>query len=568
MPSPSGSPRTGAEALIAVLEETGVDVVFGLCGDTSLPLYEALARAPGIRHVLTRDERSASFMADAYARLSGRVAVCEGPSGGGATYILPGVAEANGSSVPVVCLTSDVAVAERGMGVLTEMDQEALFRPVVKRTFSPATADDLPAMARDAFREATSGSLGACWVGLPLDTQSAALTRERPRGEPAHGRYPAERAAPDPEAVRDVAKRLVAARRPLLVAGAGVLRSGAWDEVAALSRALGAPVATSVSGKGAVAETDPYALGVVGSNGGLPWRHHLVRKADVVFRIGGGCGSVTTEKWTLPAPGAATILQLDANPAAIGRAEEAAAALVCDAREGLAALVDAVARAGAAGAGDRWDPAGIEGARRAHEEEVAPLFASDERPIRPERLLAALFGALPERSIIVADAGTPCPYVSAYWRLPEAGRWFVSPRAFGALGYALPAVVGAQAARPEAGRVVGMMGDGSFGIAAGELETLVRLQAPVTLIVCNNAGYGWIKAGQKSRGDPYYSVDFTRSDHAAIARAYGMAARRVEDPGELDGAMREALAAPGPFLLDVLTQPLEEARAPVSKWIA
>ena len=199
---------------------------------------------------------------------------------------------------------------------------------------------------------------------------------------------------------------------------------------------------------------------------------------------------------------------------------------------------------------------------------MAGLFASDERPIRPERLLAELLPRLPERAVILADPGTPCPYFSAWWRLPRAGRWFASPRAFGALGYALPAVVGAHYARPDASRVIGVMGDGSFGISAGELETIVRLALPVTLIVCNNAGYGWIKAGQKSRGSDYFSVDFKDSDHAAIARAYGMRARRVEDPTELGEAVQEALIAAGPFLLDVVTQPLEEADAPVSKWIA
>ena len=129
-------------------------------------------------------------------------------------------------------------------------------------------------------------------------------------------------------------------------------------------------------------------------------------------------------------------------------------------------------------------------------------------------------------------------------------------------------MVGAYYARPDAGRVIGVMGDGSFGISAGELETLVRLDLPVTLIVCNNAGYGWIKAGQKSRGSDYFSVDFRDSDHAAIARAYGLRARRVEDPGGLGAGIEEALTAPGPFLLDIATQPLEEANAPVSNWIA
>ncbi len=559
---------TGAEALVAVLEELGVDVVFGLCGDTSLPFYEALAGSEQIRHVLTRDERCASFMADAYSRLSGRVGVCEGPSGGGATYILPGVAEANESSVPLVCLTSDIAVADRGRGTLTELDQQALFTPITKRTFAPVSCGQLPDMLREAFGDAVSGSLGACHVGLPLDVLSTALESAPETGHLGTDRYPRTRRPPHPEAVKQGARALVDSRRPLLVAGAGSLRSGAWDEITDLAHLLGAPVATSICGKGCIAETDPLALGVIGSNGGLPYRHDLVREADLVFYLGSGTGSVTTEKWTLPAAGEATILQLDTNRALIGRNYDVEVGIEADARLGIRALIEEIADLQGGAPADRVDPREISDGRRAHMERVAPLFASDERPIRPERLLSELFDALPENPVLIADPGTPCPYLSAYWELKRPGRWFVSPRAFGALGYSLPAVVGAHFAKPEAGRIIGVMGDGSFGISAGELETLVRLDLPVTLIVCNNASYGWIKAGQKSRGSEYFSVDFSDSDHAAIARAYGLRARRVEDPAELGDAMREALTAPGPFLLDVLTQPLEEANAPVSKWIA
>jgi acetolactate synthase-1/2/3 large subunit len=558
----------GGEAFVGTLERLGVEVVFGLCGDTSLPMYEALARSSAIRHVLTRDERSASFMADAYARLSGRVGVCEGPSGGGATYILPGVAEANESSVPMVCVTSDIAVTDRGRGTLTELDQAALFTPVTKRTFAPEHGSELPGMLRSAFREATTGSLGACHVGLPLDVQSHDVDGGEVHGDRCYGTYPQDRAAPNPDAVRACARLLVESERPLIVAGAGAIRSGAWAEVRALSQALGAAVATSICGKGSIAETDPLSLGVIGSNGGLPWRHELVRRADLVFYVGSGTGSVTTEKWTLPAPGTADVLQLDTDPVSIGRSYDLAGALQADAQLGLTALVEEVGRLGAGGIGDRWDPARIEQGRATHMQAVSGLFASDEYPIRPERLMAELLHALPARSVILADPGTPCPYVSAYWRMPEPGRFFISPRAFGALGYSLPGVVGAHFARPDAGRIVGMMGDGSFGISVGELETIRRLDLPVTLVVCNNASYGWIKAGQKSRGADYFSVDFDRSDHAAIASAFGLHARRVEAPGELGEAMREALHHPGPCLLDVVTQPLEEANAPVSKWIA
>ncbi|MHC4235407.1 MAG: thiamine pyrophosphate-dependent enzyme, partial [Planctomycetota bacterium] len=256
----------------------------------------------------------------------------------------------------------------------------------------------------------------------------------------------------------------------------------------------------------------------------------------------------------------------DTKATSIGRNYAVAAGIHADAKLGLSALVEEVLVAESAG--DRWDPEEIERDRAEHTDVVAELFSSNESPIRPERLMRELFAALPKQSVVLTDPGTPCPYLSAYWRLTEPGRWFVSPRAFGALGYSLPAVVGAHFAKPDSGRIVGMMGDGSFGMSAGELETLVRLDLPLTLIVCNNSSYGWIKAGQKRRGDKYFSVDFGHSDHAAIAKAFGLRARRVEDPAELTDAMWEALNHPGPFLLDVVTQPLEDAHAPVSKWIA
>lgn len=559
---------TGADAVVEILEQLGIDVVFGLCGDTSLPLYSSLSGSGSIQHILTRDERGASYMADAYARLSGNVGVCEGPSGGGATYILPGVAEANDSSVPLVCLTSDIAVADRGKGTLTELDQKGIFTPITKHSFAPTKAEQLPEMIRSAFRETTTGSLGACHVSLPFNVQIEDVQVKDVYAEKRFSSYPQDRISPDPEDIARAARLLADSRHPVLIAGAGAIRSGAWKEVKLLADVLGAAVASSICGKGAIAETDPRSLGVIGSNGGRPWRHNLVHKADLILYVGSGTGSVTTDKWTLPVPGTTKIIQVDTNCDVIGRNYDVAVGIHADAKLALVALIEEISGLGVNGHGDRVDLAEIEQAKSAHMAEVSDLFESSEWPIRPERLLSELFNALPERSVIIADPGTPCPYIACYWQLAEAGRWFVSPRAFGALGYSLPGVVGAYFARPDAGRIVGMMGDGSFGISMGELETIVRLNLPVTLLVCNNASYGWIKAGQKSRGDSYFSVDFATSDHAAIARAFGMEARRIENPNELGDAMREALTAEGPYLLDVVTQPLEEANAPVSKWIA
>ncbi len=561
----------GSEAVVQLLDQVGVEIIFGLCGDTSLPFYDALATmSHGMRHVLTRDERSASFMADAYARLSGKVGVCEGPSGGGATYILPGVAEADQSSVPLVCLTSDISLKDAGRGTLTELDQTALFSPVTRTALAPESARQLVDAIRTAFRAATTGPLGAAHVRLPYDVQLDELDEADVRGvtiDPRLNTAPSTRTAPAAEAIAAASTLLTEARRPLIVAGAGAVRSGAWNEITALAEILGAPVATSIGGKGSIAETHPYALGVIGSNGGLRYRHDMLRESDVILYVGSRQGSVTTEKWTLPADGEKTLIQLDIDSDRIGRNYRTAVGIEADATLGLAALTEYITDALGGRPAAKVDPGEIARRREAHMARVSEC-TSDDTPIRPERFVAELSKALGADAVICADPGTPCPFLSAYYRLPQAGRWFVSPRAHGALGYALPAVCGAYYAKPDASAIVGVMGDGSFGISAGELETIKRLDLPVTLIVLNNAGYGWIKAGQKQLGGRYYSVDFSRSDHAAIAEAYGIRGLRVDEPSALAATLVDALAFDGPVLIDVIVQPLEQSQAPVSKWIA
>jgi len=557
----------GSHALVRMLQQTGVEIVFGLCGDTSLPFYEALGEAePDIRHVLTRDERSASFMADVYSRLSGKVGVCEGPSGGGALYIIPGVAEANQSSVPLVCITSDIDIRQRGRGTLTELDQSALFKPITAWTKTPSHGRELPRTVREAFSRATCGGLGAAHIGLPLNVQEAEISRQDVYADPCCGKYPAARTLPEAASVLRSADLLLAAKRPVLVAGAGVIRSEAWQELAELTRLLGCPVATSISGKGAIAETDPYSLGVIGSNGGLPWRHEFVKKADLVFFIGCQAGSVTTNKWSLPAGRSVNILQLDVDPSRIGTNYRIAQGLVCDAKAGLSALCETLGDRLGGKTAARLDPARIARKREEHAAAV-PEFASNAIPIRPERFVAEIGKVLPQDAVLLTDPGTPTPYLAAYYRLPQAGRWFVAPRAHGALGYALPAVVGAYFARPDS-KIVGIMGDGSFAISAGELETIARLGIPVLLIVLTNACFGWVKAGQKVQKSRYFGVDFCEMDHARIARAYGIKGERVEDPGDLAGALNRGLRSRKPMLIDIVVQPLQEAKAPVSKWVA
>jgi len=554
---------TGAEAAVDMLKSHGVEILFGLCGDTSLPFYDALARLPhGMRHVLTRDERSASYMADGYARVSGKVGVCEGPSGGGVTYILPGLAEANESSMPLLCINSDISVAARGRYTLTELDQGALMRPVTKWNAVLNRAEDLPRTFRAAFRQITTGCPGAAHIALPFDVQNGSVNRAEVWGDVRFGRYPAERIAPDSESVERAARLLGEAKQPILICGGGVILSQAQGDLVALAEQLSIPVATTISGKGSIDEEHPLAAGVVGSNGGTPETRVLVDNADLVFFIGCRAGSVTTERWRHPTPGGCKVIHLDVDPAVPGANYRTDAALVCDAQLGLKMLREALANQRRVVNG-----ADLESAKERKFANFQVLAESLDKPIKPERLVAELTRVLDRDAILVADAGTPCPYFSAYYPVRTPARFF-SNRAHGALGYSLPAAIGAHFARSSV-KCVSVMGDGSFGFTCGELETAVRYRLPITFVVISNASYGWIKAGQKSGySQRYFSVDFAGTDHAAVAAAFGVKSWRVTEPTELSKVLQDALAYGGPTLVDVVCQPLEEAKAPVSEWIA
>ena len=554
---------SGAEAFVRLLQHHGVTHVFGLCGDTSLPLYDALARLDhGITHVLTRDERSAAYMADCYARLTGKVGVCEGPSGGGATYILPGVVEAHESSIPLLAVTTDISVSSRGRYTLTELDQQALFRPLTKWNAVIDRAADIPTILRKSFRTMTTGRPGAVHLALPFDVQKAPVDESDVWAEPQFGSAPAARVAPDPLAIERAARAIATARHPVLILGGGVILSHAEPELAALAERLGAPVCTTISGQGSLAESHPLHVGVVGSNGGVAATRAVVQAADLIIFIGCRAGSVTTERWRYPAPGT-RIVHIDVEPAVIGANFKTEAGVVGDAKLVLAALVAAVDKRSDADARIL-----VAKARAEKEAAFRPLALSDDRPIKPERLVAELAAVLDDDAVIVADPGTPCPYLSAFYPKRRAGRWFITNRAHGALGYALPGAVGAWYGRPSS-KIVAVMGDGSFGFACGEMETIVRHRVPMTMVVVSNAVFGWIKAGQKTGyGGRYFSVDFNRTDHAAVAAAFGIKSWRVEDPAELRATLKRAVDHDGPTLVDVVCQPLQDAQAPVSEWVA
>src|SRR5688500_18290888 len=401
----------GAEAVVEMLRAHGVEVLFGLCGDTSLPLYDALARLGSPKHILTRDERHAAYMADGYARVTGKVGVCEGPSGGGATYILPGLAEANESSVPVLAINTDVSVSSRNRFTLTELDQRALMKPLTKWNAVLDRSADIPRTFRKAFEAMTSGRPGAAHIALPVDVQNGPVERGDVWADPTLGSFPSRRVAPDAAMVELAARLLRKAKNPLFICGGGVVLSGAEAELLALAETLGAPVATTISGKGSIDEQSAQSVGVVGSNGGTPETRAVVDAADVVIFVGCRAGAVTTERWRHPAPGKARIIHIDVDPAVPGTNYQVDVPLIGDARLCLAALNESLEGVRREGSFQF-----VEQQKRAKFEKFAALARSDETPIKPERVVLELSNQLDPDAVLVADPGTPCPYLSAYYR--------------------------------------------------------------------------------------------------------------------------------------------------------
>lgn len=335
----------GAYVLVEMLKSYGVDVIFGVPGDTSIPFYEALYDAqPAIRHVMARDERSASFMADAYARLSHRPGVCECPSGAGPLYSVPGIAEANASSIPVILLTMDIPLAGEGKQTITELETQKLFESITKWSNVLKDAGKIPEVIRRAFRIATTGRPGAVHVAVPQEVlqDTFAHMETDVYAEAACRSYPAFRTRGARNILERLADLIAAARRPVIVAGGGANHSKANQAILNIAEWLGAPVVTTISGQGLMADDHPLALGIIGDNGFHPHAHQAIEESDTLLYIGCKMGSVSTINWTMPSGAAErTIIQIDLNPEMLGNNYKNALSVAGDAR--LAAIAESSA---------------------------------------------------------------------------------------------------------------------------------------------------------------------------------------------------------------------------------
>lgn len=560
----------GSDVLVNMLADYGVETIFGVPGDTNVPLYTALSRTEkNIRHVMARDERSAGFMADAYARISNKVGVFEAPSGAGAMYSLPPVAEANDSSVPVILFTIDVPLMTEGRGVLTELDGVNLFAPITKASIQIKSPEKIPEIVRRAFRIASTGKPGAVHVVVPEDMLLADidLSKVSLHVEKECGHFPAYPSYPSHSIINEVLKLIEKASRPLIVAGGGVNRAAAKKELTAVAEQMNIPVVNSITGQGAIPDNHPLAIGVIGDNGFHPHANKAMEEADLLIYLGSRIGSVVSIGWSFPSvkPGR-KIVQVDLDPEVLSNVTQNYLSIASDVKTFLKELANLDKTK--PGKNDPWVKE-VNEWRKEFWKNATPLFDDRRLPMRPEPIVKAINDRLTSPVNILSDAGTPTPYMTRFLRLGDSQSTFTIPRAFGGLGYAIPAVVGAWKADPQK-RPIGMFGDGSMGMSVGELETLVRLNCPAILLHFNNACFGWIKGLHRLQGignNDCYSVDFNATNAYKVAEAYGIRAFQVQTVEKLEQALDLAFDHDGPCFIDIIVESLADRVPPVVSWI-
>jgi acetolactate synthase-1/2/3 large subunit len=552
---------SGAEYLARALDAYGVSAVFFVPTILSKTLYEMEQRT-GIRRILTHGEKSAAYMADGYARASGRPGVCMAQTVGAAN-LAAGLRDPFLGCSPVLALTGGPYNWSRGRNYYQEIEDFPLFKPVTKFSAQVTDAGRLPDLLAYALDAATSGKPGP--VHLEVDGHCGEGVEDSETGAPVPAPRPAAvprlRGRPDAQAVVAAAAMLREARRPVIVAGGGVRASGAGPELRALAQRLNVPVATSLNAKDVLPGDHPLNVGVPGLYSRAS-ANQVLLEADLVLFAGSKAGNQVTLNWQVP-PLSTKVIHLDIDPGEIGRHYPDTLGILADAKLGLAELAAALAAApGDAGARAAWT-------RRAQDLAAAwrddwhGLMTSDQVPVRPERLSAELTRHLPDDALLVSDTGHSGMWTGGMVDLRGPGQGYI--RAAGSLGWGLPAALGAQVAQP--GRpVVLFTGDGGLWYHIGELETAARRQIPAVIVVNNNkslnqeinvysAAYGGTLHGR--HGELWH---FRDTDFAKVAESMGALGLTVRKAADFEGALDAALASGRPAVIDVVTD--MEALAP------
>ena len=543
---------TGGEAIARMIQAHHGGAMFGMGGFQLLPFYDA-ARRLALPHHLINDERAAAFVADAYAKVSGRVGLCDATLGPGATNLVTGLVEALNAGSPVVAIVGDAHRDHAWKNMTQECRQADILRPACKELIRIEAVQRIPELMRRAFRVATSGRPGPVAVVVPEDIAHAThgFDPDRFHADPSCEAAPSLRCRPDAEGVARAAGLLAEARRPMVLAGGGVHLSGAAATLTAFARALNLPVAHTMTGKGAIPCTDPLSAGLFGRYDRIA--NALIAESDLLLVLGCKLGEIATKRFTVP-PAGKRIVHADIVAEEFGRTAAPELCLWGDARATLqdlhALLATEVSRIHARQQDHADD---VAAKMQAWREGVMPRLTSAESPVNMARLMHELNRALPEDGILVADGGFAAHWGALLFDTQQPGRGFVPDRGFASIGYGLPGAIGAALAAPGR-RVVGLTGDGGFNMMLGELETARRLALDLTIVVVNNAASGYVKALQHLMygAGAYHASDLAETDFALVAQALGCTGLRVEHPDALAPALQAGLAGTGPTVIDLV----------------
>lgn len=554
---------TGAIFMAQCLKAEGVEKVFGQCGHTNYALIDACQKL-GIDYISFRHEQQAVHAADAYYRVSKKLAVINVHLSPGLTNTVTGVASAAMDGTPMVVITGNTPSyhhpreAHQSMRLHADASQGDIFKPICKRVWRVDDAKFLPEVMHRALNIAQTGRPGAVLLDIPMDVFSQKIEAE-PVTRSRRPNFP--RSMGDAQGVAEAARLLAGASNPVIFAGNGVAMSGAFDELRALAELLQAPVATTLVGKGVFPETHPLSVGTTGIWGARV-ANDTTRNADVILAVGTAFGEADCSSWrsehTFDIPGS-TLIQIDIDPQEIGKSYPVDIGILGDAKATLAQLAEALGASPRAAAVTEAQAEVIAARKTAWREELKDTQLIDTKPIHPARLLMELSKAAPDDAVFVTDVG---------WNKNGAGQQleiaspagFITSGGMATMGYSPGAAVGAKLGAPDR-KVLGLVGDGGLMSVLGALTTAVELDIPVLWVLFNNFCYSTIRTVGSTYFDNKYGTEFRtpdgelyNPDFQLLAKSFGIASALIEEPDDLKAGIRDALAKDVPFLLEVRTR--------------